>query len=712
MQRLGLVVLLAASVGSAQESSDFRPASSNVPGAEYPRVDAAGRVEIRIEAPEATAVRLSFWSGPKLDMEKRPDGSFAATTEPLDPGFHYYTLFVDGAEVSDPGSRAFFGGGRHASAVEIPEPGVDFFAVEDVPHGDVRAKRYFSKVTGSWRRLLVYTPPGYDREPERTYPVLYIQHGGGEDETGWATQGRADAILDNLIAAGQAKPMLVVMADGNLPAPGGARGYSDAAVDVFARELLEAIVPFVEAEYRVRDDAAGRALAGLSMGGGQTFLVGLRNKDRFGALGVFSTGLFGGIGRRPAGGPAIPPFDAEERVPGLLSDADSFNDALRVLYVSVGEQDPRFEATKKVVSELRSHGLNVELASFPGEHEWQVWRKSLHGFAQRIFTERTGIAEKRPVFGGACRVCPWGTMAEVVQAAMRPYGYDVQVCYNCNRADAPRIVSEARTPPPYEPDPAVPEVLAPRNAPGLGPVDFGATAIQFLRDAYRGKGFYAGEKPRTNLRLIANIQDPTYVLVAARAETGITDLSQVRQKVWPVRILEAGIGSDSSRILAYYGLSKEVVEAAGGRVGRSHEDREAFDVVIGGGGGMSTAPEWSIWTEISQEQDLRFIELPDDLLAELAREGEQQRGTIPVGLYPGVTRPIPTVVRTGTVVYGRDDLPDAFAYDVAKALDEQQHLLQWRHLSFSYNVHAVWKGYEVPLHPGAARYYRERGYMK
>jgi uncharacterized protein len=323
-----------------------------------------------------------------------------------------------------------------------------------------------------------------------------------------------------------------------------------------------------------------------------------------------------------------------------------------------------------------------------------------------------GIAAKKPVFGGACKICPWGAMAEVVQAAMKPYGYDVQICYNCNAAEAPRIVSEARVPPPYKPDPVVPEILAPRNAPGLGPIDFGATAVQFLRSAYRGRGVYAKEKPRTNLRLIANIQDPSYVLVAARAETGITDLSQIRQKRWPVRILLAGIGSDASEILAHFGLSKEGIEAAGGRIGSSLEDRENFDVVIGGGGGMTTAPEWSIWTEISEKHDLSFIELPDGLLAKLAQGSEQERGIIPVGLYRGVVRPIPTVVRTGTVVYGRDDMPENFAYIVAKAMDEQQQLLQWKHLNFSYNVHNVWKAYEVPLHPGAARYYREQGYMK
>src|SRR5450759_4896947 len=185
---------------------------------------------------------------------------------------------------------------------------------------------------------------------------------------------------------------------------------------------------------------------------------------------------------------------------------------------------------------------------------------------------QTGIKEKKPVFGGACRLCPWGAMAEVVQAAMKPYGYDVQICYNCNAADAPRIVSEARMPPPYRPDPAVPEILAPRNAPGLGAVDFGAVAIQFLRNAYRGTGMYAKDKPRTNLRLIANIQDPSFVLVAAKAETGITDLSQIRQKRWPVRLLTAGIGGDSTNILAHFGLSRQIIEDAGGRVGNTPED--------------------------------------------------------------------------------------------------------------------------------------------
>ena len=383
---------------------------------------------------------------------------------------------------------------------------------------------------------------------------------------------------------------------------------------------------------------------------------------------------------------------------------------------------PAFSDAHPVVMYLKQPPRTGPVPSEEGLRSLETyfaWRRTPEGEAAvrpkeqtAVGTPPTGIADKRPVFGGACKICPWGAMAEVVQAAMKPYGYDVQICYNCNGAEAPRIVSEAKLPPPYKPDPAVPEILAPREIPGLGPIDFGAVAVQFLRDAYRGTGLYAKEKPRTNLRLIANIQDPSYVLVAAKADTGITDLSQIREKRWPVRILSAGIGSDSSTILAHFGLSREAIKAAGGRVGNTPEDGENFDVAIGGGGVMTTAPEWRIWTEISQKFDLNFIQLPDDLLAQLAQEGEQERGIIPVGLYRGVVRPIPTVVRTGTVIYGRADMPDDFAYLVARAMDEQQELLQWKHLNFSYNIHTVWKGYEVPLHPGAARYYQEQGYMK
>jgi len=349
----------------------------------------------------------------------------------------------------------------------------------------------------------------------------------------------------------------------------------------------------------------------------------------------------------------------------------------------------------------------------------------LHPGAARYYQERgyapapaprkapaAALENPKPVFGGACKICPWGALGDIVRAAMQPYGYDVQVCYNCNRADAPRIVADAKAPPPYEPDALVPEIMAPRNAPGMGPVDFGATAIQFLVGAYRATGVYSREKPRTNLRLIANIQSPNYLLLAAKKGTGITDLARIRQKKWPVRILLAGVGGgQESDILGYYGLSRQVIENAGGRIGNTAADRENFDVVIGGGGGLTFAPEWRVWTEITQEFDLTFFGLPDELLDKLAKNTEQSRGIIPAGLYKGVDHAIPTLVRNGTVIYGRADMPDALAYAIAKALDEQQELLQWSHLNYSYNIQNVWKAFEVPLHPGAARYYKERRYM-
>ena len=324
----------------------------------------------------------------------------------------------------------------------------------------------------------------------------------------------------------------------------------------------------------------------------------------------------------------------------------------------------------------------------------------------------TGIKLKKPVLGGACKICPWGALGEIVQAAMRPYGYDVQMCYNCNFAAAPLIVADAKMPPPYQPDPNVPEILAPRNVPGLGAVDFGVTSAGSVWSAYRGVGGYANEKAKTNLRLIANIQAPSYLIVAARAELGITDLSQIKQKRWPVKILARGTGAMDEAVLAYYGLSKKSIEAAGGRVSAATADRKDFDVIIHSGGNMATAPEWVVWSEVSQNFDLNFIQLPDDLLAKLAKDNEQDRGLIPVGLYRGIVRPIRTVVRTGQVIYGRADMPDDFAYTVAKAMDEHQDLLQWSHLYFSYNIHTVWKDFGVPLHPGAARYYKEQGYMK
>ncbi len=376
-------LFLTAACALAHAASDWAPAPSNVPGAEYPRLDPAGRGEFRIKAPAAQSVAVQLPQG-RYAMTKDADGLWSVVTPPIEPGFHYYSLSLDGVAVNDPGSRAFYGTGKDASGIEVPEPGVDFHTIRDVPHGDLRTRWYFSKVTNGWRRLFVYTPPGYDAATDQRHPVLYLQHGGGEDETGWASQGRTNVILDNLIAAGRARPMLVVIANGNLPRePGVTALYSAAGMTGFARELLENIVPFVEANFRVKAEAKHRALAGLSMGGGQSFFVGLANTDKFSAVGAFSTGLFGGI--RPPGGGDPAPFDAEAAVPGLTSAPQAFNDALDLFYLSVGEQDPRLEPTRRIVADFRARGLEVEFASFPGGHEWQVWRKSLHDFVPRLF---------------------------------------------------------------------------------------------------------------------------------------------------------------------------------------------------------------------------------------------------------------------------------------------------------------------------------------
>jgi enterochelin esterase-like enzyme len=356
-----------------------KPASTNITLNKCPCITQDLRIIFSISAPDASKVGVDL--GKIYEMQKDEKGMWTVTTDPQVPGFHYYSLVIDGVRVSDPASESFYGTGRMSSAVEVPEAGTDFYAIKNVPHGDIRHKVYFSKTTGTWRSLNIYTPPGYDNSGKEQYPVLYIQHGGGEDERGWAIQGKTDIILDNLIAEGKAKPMLVVIPNGNVTRPGmTAGGYNDEAMAVFKEELLGSIIPFIENNYRVKPGAVNRAIAGLSMGGGQAFYTGLRNTDMFANVGVFSTGLFGGIGRDPGAA-----FDAEAVIPGILTNPQSFNNKLKVFYLSVGEQDPRIEPTKKLVETFRSKGLKVEFASFPGSHEWQVWRKSLNDFAQKLF---------------------------------------------------------------------------------------------------------------------------------------------------------------------------------------------------------------------------------------------------------------------------------------------------------------------------------------
>lgn len=372
-----LVIITQASIVClGQENGKPTPAATNVAGAEFPKILPDLSVQFRITAPDAKKVQIDL--GKLYDMTKDDQGVWSVTTAPQVPGFHYYSLVIDGIKVADPASESFYGMGRMASAIEIPEKGADFYEIKDVPHGTISSKYYFSKVTNSWRHLFVYTPPGYEANPYVKYPVVYIQHGGGEDERGWAQQGKTDIILDNLIAESKAKPMIVVIANGNVSAGGG--GYSSAAMASFKEEMTQNIVPFIDKSFRTLANTQNRAMCGLSMGGGQSFYVGLQSLDVFGSVGIFSSGIFGGI-RNPSGST----FDAEKEIPGLLSKSGEFNKKLDLFYISCGEQDMRIEHTKKAVETMKKSGLEVEFNSFSGDHEWQVWRKSLYDFASRVF---------------------------------------------------------------------------------------------------------------------------------------------------------------------------------------------------------------------------------------------------------------------------------------------------------------------------------------
>ena len=370
-----IALLAQAAVCLGQVIENSVPAPTNISQNQCPCLMPDNSVVFQVKAPNAQKMQIDL--GKKYDMVKDSNGVWSVRTEPIVPGFHYYFLVIDDVPVADPASQSFFGTGKMASAIDIPEKVADFYTVKNVPHGALSLKYYFSKVTNDWRRLFVYTPPGYDVNTAENYPVIYIQHGGGEDETGWANQGKTDIILDNLIAEGKANPMLVVIANGNVRAGGG--GYSSEGMAAFKKEMTQNIVPFIDQNYRILTEAKNRAICGLSMGGGQSFYVGLESLDVFASVGIFSSGIFGGIRTTGSG------FDAEKEIPGLLSKSADFNQKLDLFYISCGEQDMRIEYTKKAVETMKKNGLEVEFNSFPGDHEWQVWRKSLHDFATRVF---------------------------------------------------------------------------------------------------------------------------------------------------------------------------------------------------------------------------------------------------------------------------------------------------------------------------------------
>lgn len=373
------------------------PASSNVRDAEYPRIHADGRVTFRFVAPNAHKVQVlpgegtgnGLGDGP-IDMTRDAEGVWMVTTPPVVPGFHYYSLLVDGVTMNDPSSQTYFGYGRPTSGVDVPEPGVDFYAPHDVPHGEVRMRWYYAKTTGTWRRVFVYTPPDYDTNPSARYPVLYLQHGGGEDETGWTRQGHANFILDNLIAAGRARPMLIVMECGYATRAGEkpvviqpntlSREQMMQRIQqmtaVFGDLVLNDLIPMIDATYRTLPDREHRALAGLSMGSMQALSIGLNHLETFASLGAFSGGMLGD-------------FDPQTSYGGVFKDVAAFNRRVRLFWIGAGTAEARaYGALQTMHAALERIGVRHVVFEAPGlAHEWQTWRKCLYDFAPRLFQD-------------------------------------------------------------------------------------------------------------------------------------------------------------------------------------------------------------------------------------------------------------------------------------------------------------------------------------
>jgi alpha-L-arabinofuranosidase len=362
---------------------DFKPSSLNQPGKQYPQVNSERRVRARVVAPQAQSVQLDI-GAVKYPLTKVEDGAWIGESRPQDEGFHYYQILVDGAPVPDPGSLYFYGASRWGSGVEVPAHDQEFYALKDVPHGQLRQTLYFSKSANAVLRCFVYTPPDYEKDPSKRYPVLYLQHGGGEDETGWGNQGHAGLILDNLIADGKAKPFIVVMANSYVPGsagsapggPGGAgpgRGGFRFNFSAFERVLLDDLIPFVDEKFRTLADQPNRAMAGLSMGGMQTRQITLANLDKFSQIGIFSGGSI---------------------APTNINDMAAFKQKVKLVCVSYGSRElggnrPGFGGDPRMNTEaLAAAGVNTYFYVSPETaHEWQSWRRSLHQFAQLAFQE-------------------------------------------------------------------------------------------------------------------------------------------------------------------------------------------------------------------------------------------------------------------------------------------------------------------------------------
>ena len=362
-----------ATAGEAAIKDDFKPSTLNQPGQEYPQVNSQGYARFRIVAPQAQSVSVSLGLGGSggTKLTKGDDGAWTGTTAgPLDEGFHYYHLSVDGGTFNDPGTLNFYGSIRWESGIEIPAHDRDFYALKDVPHGRVQQVLFPSKSTGTVRRAFVYTPPGYEKNRGRRYPVLYLQHGWGEDETAWTHQGHANLIMDNLIAAGKTKPFLIVMTYGmtNDVKIGGLANFD---VNHFQTVLVDELIPYVDAHFRTIADQPHRAMAGLSMGGMETRWITLKKLDTFSHIGLFSGGMIS--------------LDDVNKTPG-------FKQKVKLVFVSYGSRElsgsgPMRPANPQLTTDdLRKTGINAVFYVSPNTaHEFLSWRRSLREFAPLLF---------------------------------------------------------------------------------------------------------------------------------------------------------------------------------------------------------------------------------------------------------------------------------------------------------------------------------------
>lgn len=379
------LIFLVPNLGFTQNSeNDAQSASTNINKNGYPKITSDLRVIFQVNAPTAQKVQIDL--GKKYEMTRSAEGVWTVTTESQVPGFHYYNLVIDGVSVADPASDSFFGVNKMSSGIEIPEKGVNFYTVQNVPHGQVSSKWYFSKTTNDWRKLYIYCPPGYENDICKKYPVLYLQHGGGEDETGWVRQGDVDIILDNLIAAGKAVPMLIVMENSNAVKTGetgrgmmmgGAPGSNEwmSGPSTFKEVLINDLISFVDKTFRTVPDREHRAMAGLSMGGFLTVNTVFEHPETFAYIGAFSGGMR-----------ISPDDDIKTQYNGALKDRGSFNKKFKVYFQSIGTDEGPWPRVKQTHEILTKAGYNNVYFESPGTaHEWLTWRRSLNAFAPLLF---------------------------------------------------------------------------------------------------------------------------------------------------------------------------------------------------------------------------------------------------------------------------------------------------------------------------------------